>query len=78
VNKIYYNLGDGFLTNTGNVLRVTGINIAQQTYELKGSGIMPIIDMDQDNLFDMVKLGAIKYLGKGTNENTSKLRLSKD
>jgi hypothetical protein len=64
VPTIYYNIGDGFLTNTGNVLRVTNIDIARQTYELKGSGMTPIIDMDQDNLFSMVKYGSIKYLGK--------------
>jgi len=59
-----YVLGDSFLTNTGNILRVVKVDPFNKTYELKGSGMMPIVDMDQDNLFSMVKYGSIKYLGK--------------
>lgn len=59
-----YNIGDSFLTSTGNVLRVVKVDPLNRTYELKGSGFTPIVDMDQDNLFSMVKYGTIKYLGK--------------
>jgi hypothetical protein len=64
VPTIYYKIGDAFLTGSGNVLRVTSVDPVRQTYELKGSGFTPLVDMDQDNLFSMVKYGTIKYLGK--------------
>ena len=68
VPTIFYKVGDSFLEPSGSILRIVGIDAAQQTYDLRGRYSFDVKGVPQDVLWSRVKYGNIKYLGKGTEE----------